>query len=280
MYSDEAQVFAWLSARFLCAQRPRIYGAPAAFLEAKNYEGCEARCPGAELCRYHGYRPKVFQEGEGFVVRYVQCARFGERRREAGPTGFPVPPRYSRCLFASFETNGDKLLLAARNLASGCAARGFSMLLLGPSGSGKTHLACAMAAEAASRGASVLFVTLADYFEALKSNISGLSDAERAMRCAGFAIIDDAGALRCTEWCSQKFFSAIDSRYRAGLPTAVTSDAADAAAFAECAGPRGAMILSRLCDKASSRWINLKGAPDRRRELPQQQKLLESGNEA
>lgn len=257
-----AEAFAWVRSRFPRAAPQDLSGSAMSYLEARAAAVCAKSCTGAENCRFKGYRPALCEEDGTYVVRWSAC-RAARRHTEQpkAPPLCPVPPVYASRSFANFSTSGSPGYAVLLSAAKSCAARRQNLILLGPGATGKTHLAAAYARILEQAGGSVVFFTGMEYFERLRASFHGGPEVEALTRSADLAVFDDMCASRLSEWCSAKFFEAIDFRYRRRLPFVVTSGVMTTAAFAVAAGPSGRKCADRFADKAAGACISLAQAP-------------------
>ncbi len=173
-----------------------------------------------------------------------------------------------RFTFDTFEPEGQGLspdrqknLCLAYERARTFAARPEGWLVLrGGYGSGKTHLAAAIANRTVEDGRVVLFVTVPDLLDHLRSAFSPLSDQSyderfEAVRTAPLLILDDLGTEHGTPWALEKLFQLLNYRYMAQLPTVITTNQE-----LEELDPR---LRSRLADMDLVRIITIL-APDYR----------------
>ena len=103
------------------------------------------------------------------------------------------------------------------------------LLLLGPYGCGKTHLVAAIANACLARGAVVLFSTVPDLLDHLRSTFAPTSEVVydellSLMRGAELLVLDDLGTQNPTPWANEKLFQLLNYRYHQRLPTVITSN--------------------------------------------------------
>ena len=121
-----------------------------------------------------------------------------------------------------------------------------SLMLIGNAGLGKTHAALAIAGLVLEQGHDVIYVSSPDFFgkiEASRFDPSG--DADTLLRTASTAdllILDDLGTEFVTPYFITTFYSLLNNRLGAGLPTIVTTNIAD-----------GSLLEKRYTEKISSR---------------------------
>ena len=121
-----------------------------------------------------------------------------------------------------------------------------SLMLFGNAGLGKTHAALAIAGLVLEQGHDVIYVSSPDFFgkiEASRFDPSG--DADTLLRTASTAdllILDDLGTEFVTPYFITVFYSLLNNRLGAGLPTIITTNITD-----------GALLEKRYTEKISSR---------------------------
>ena len=121
-----------------------------------------------------------------------------------------------------------------------------SLMLIGNAGLGKTHAALAIAGLVLEQGHDVIYVSSPDFFgkiEASRFDPSG--DADTLLRTASTAdllILDDLGTEFVTPYFITVFYSLLNNRLGAKLPTIVTTNITD-----------GALLEKRYTEKISSR---------------------------
>ncbi|WP_243001187.1 ATP-binding protein [Faecalibacterium sp. OF04-11AC] len=119
-------------------------------------------------------------------------------------------------------------------------------MLVGNAGLGKTHAALAIAGIVLDKGYDVIYVSSPDFFgkmEASRFDPSG--DADTLLRTAATAdllILDDLGTEFVTPYFITTFYSLLNNRLGAGLPTIVTTNITD-----------GSLLEKRYTEKISSR---------------------------
>lgn len=131
------------------------------------------------------------------------------------------------------------------------------LVLSGVPGCGKTHLAAAIANRVIERGHPVLFLSVADFLDKLRSSYT--EDAETSyeslteqLRTAPLAVLDDLDSYSETPWAREKFAQLVSYRFHAALPTVFT-----------CAGLNDQIderLAARLSDPALSQQFVLEAA--------------------
>ncbi|MBX3061894.1 MAG: ATP-binding protein [Anaerolineae bacterium] len=134
------------------------------------------------------------------------------------------------------------------------------LLLKGSYGTGKTHLAASIANYRIDNGEPVLFVTVPDLLDHLRSTYGPSSeiaydDMFDQVREAPMLILDDLGAESPTAWALEKLYQIFGYRHVKRLPTVITTNA-DPEVF-------DARIRSRLLDQSLTQISEL-NVPDRR----------------
>lgn len=120
-----------------------------------------------------------------------------------------------------------RAFLTAYNYAEQ-GAKGW-LLLKGSYGSGKTHLAAAVGNARIQSAELVLFITVPDLLDHLRSTYSPQSDVgydalfER-VRNASLLILDDLGVENPSPWAQEKLFQLLNHRYTHRLSTVITTN--------------------------------------------------------
>lgn len=101
------------------------------------------------------------------------------------------------------------------------------LVLAGAAGSGKTHLAAAIGNYRQDRGDEVVFMTVSDLLDDLRTTFNPGAASTFDQRFAkiknvGLLILDDLGAGGQSEWAREKLFQLIDYRYVTRKPTVFT----------------------------------------------------------
>ena len=140
-----------------------------------------------------------------------------------------------------------QLLAGLKNYAEDFSpAENESLMLVGNAGLGKTHAALAIAGIVLDKGYDVIYVSSPDFFgkmEASRFDPSG--DADTLLLTAATAdllILDDLGTEFVTPYFITTFYSLLNNRLGAGLPTIVTTNITD-----------GSLLEKRYTEKISSR---------------------------
>ena len=121
-----------------------------------------------------------------------------------------------------------------------------SLMLIGNAGLGKTHAALAIAGIVLSKDYDVIYVACPDFFNKIEAaRYDANSDAETLLQTATNAdllILDDLGTEFVTPYFITTFYSLLNNRLGAKLPTIITTNITD-----------GSLLEKRYTEKISSR---------------------------
>ena len=121
-----------------------------------------------------------------------------------------------------------------------------SLMLIGNAGLGKTHAALAIAGIVLSKDYDVIYVSCPDFFNKIgAARYDTNSDAETLLQTATNAdllILDDLGTEFVTPYFITTFYSLLNNRLGAKLPTIITTNITD-----------GSLLEKRYTEKISSR---------------------------
>lgn len=147
-----------------------------------------------------------------------------------------VGERYADCGFSTFDVGNDKdtrKRIAAKSAVMQYAkeieqnrASGRNLILLGPVGTGKDHLAAAVVRTVVGRGFSVAFVRGSVLAQEMKAAITG-EPLDPKYGSRDFLLISDIeprGNDATTEFFHASLLDLLDERYRAKLPTIITTN--------------------------------------------------------
>lgn len=103
------------------------------------------------------------------------------------------------------------------------------LLLEGTYGCGKTHLAAAIGNQRLQKGELVMFVTVPDLLDHLRSAYAPSAEAPydetfERIRNAPMLILDDLGAESPSQWAKEKLFQLLNHRHSHRLPTIITTN--------------------------------------------------------
>ncbi len=231
-------------------------------------------CP---ICNGFGYVRRDLRVGDPHFGKYDPC----ECRRSKTSSRLQKKA-YSYCnmavlqgmTFDNFIRHGrpgipqsqSQSIESAFDLVKACAddiqTLQRSLILSGGVGSGKTHLAAALTNSLIDKGVPVLFFTVPDLLDLLRSLFNGGQHQDQsfeqtfeAVKTAPVLVLDDYGSEKNSEWVSEKMYQLINFRYMTRLPTIVTINVS-----LDTIDDR---IRSRLLDSETALEINI-DAPDYR----------------
>ena len=103
------------------------------------------------------------------------------------------------------------------------------LLLTGTYGCGKTHLAASIANSLLAGGKSVIFQTVPDLLDHLRSTFGPTSEISydeffEQVQNTPILILDDFGAHSSSQWANEKLFQILNHRYNTELPTVITTN--------------------------------------------------------
>lgn len=103
------------------------------------------------------------------------------------------------------------------------------LLIYGVPGNGKTYATCCIANDLIERGIPVICVGINAILQRIQETYNswgreGENNVIKSFQNADLLIIDDLGVEQKTEWAISKIYNIIDSRYRNGLPTIITTN--------------------------------------------------------
>lgn len=176
-----------------------------------------------------------------------------------------IPPRFQGKTLDSFHAENDEQRTAAEVCGRYVAdfkenlQAGRCLVLCGTVGTGKTHLACGILYALASKGARVLYITVAELLRTLRSSWGTRakeSEAEILDRLCklDLLVLDEVGCQYGSEAEKVQLFDVINSRYNAIKPTIVLSNL-DGVGMAAYLGERA---VDRLCENGG-RMLVLQG---------------------
>ncbi len=142
---------------------------------------------------------------------------------------------YANMRFESFQLEPSLAPEHRRNLETVVRAaysyaqdqRGNWLILGGSFGGGKTHLAAAIANLWRDVGRDVVFITVPDLLDYLRTAFepntkTTLDQRFQIIRNVQYLVLDDMGTENATSWAREKLFQILDYRYVRRLPTVIT----------------------------------------------------------
>lgn len=190
---------------------------------------------------------------------------FQARVKEMRRVGFPEAEMQD-WTFEHDDGESSQIMRVARNYVENfdkMLKDGKGLLLFGTVGNGKTFAAACIANALIDKG----FPCMMTNFARIANTVQGMFDGRQAYYDSfnkyALLVLDDLATERKTEYMQEIVFNVIDSRYRAGLPTIVTSNLT-ADAIKNPADIAYQRIFSRLLEMCVP--IEVKGE-DRRRKM-------------
>ncbi len=128
-------------------------------------------------------------------------------------------------LSADHRRNLENVYAVAQNYTQD--QRGHWLIIGGSVGGGKTHLAAAVANAWKDVGREVVFVSVPDLLDYLRTAFepntrTSLDQRFQIVRNVPFLVLDDLGTENATPWAREKLFQILDFRYLRRLPTVIT----------------------------------------------------------
>jgi DNA replication protein DnaC len=196
----------------------------------------QTSCP---LCKGSGFLHPRLPSGATDFARVVPCqcqAELLKKERQSSLERFSNLASLSHMTFETFDTRRVSLTAEQRdnlekafNLARNFAREPDGWLVFqGMNGCGKTHLAAAIGNYQLKQGKPVLFLSVADLLDHLRSTFSPESSVSydelfERVRNTPLLILDDLGEHSATPWAREKLYQIVNHRYNAKLPTVITT---------------------------------------------------------
>lgn len=236
--------------------------------DANADESLCALCGRESLCGGLGYVRADLPVGHPQFGQLFRCPNYRtdpERREKLRKLG--NLDAYKDKTFAAFDTENipnltpkqrDSLREALHYAHAYADAPNGWILFEGSYGTGKTHLAAAIGNALLDQDERVIFVTVPDLLDYLRSAYAphaeaGYDETFDRLRDARVLILDDLGVENPSEWAGEKLFQLLNHRYVLRLPTVVTTNV-DLESI-------DARLASRLADNRMVQHVEIK-APD------------------
>lgn len=239
--------------------------------------GGESRCEGLGVVRYD------VPVGDPRFGKLFRCPHFPveqDTERQERLRRLSNLDAYAEKTFDNFtvdlptlkpseRTSLEMALSASRQFAE--APAGW-LILEGSYGCGKTHLAAAVGNERLRHGDAVLFVTVPDLLDHLRSTYGPSSEVSYdetfdRIRNSPFLVLDDLGAENSSSWAQEKLFQLLNHRHSHHLVTVITTNI-----DLDRLDPR---VRSRMLDNNLVKTCKIT-APDYRTYRPNQHNQLSS----
>ena len=192
--------------------------------KCKTAKQCRVTFAGREMvvpCICHCKAEAIKQEEE-----QRQQRAFFERVQRYRRMGFPESDM-ENWTFANDDRKNQKMSDAMQNYVKHFdefRAKGKGLLLFGNVGTGKTFYSACIVNALIDKGYPCMITN----FARLVNTISGMYDGKQqyidGLNRFDLLVIDDLAAERDTEYMNEIVYNIIDSRYRAGLPTIITTN--------------------------------------------------------
>jgi DNA replication protein DnaC len=210
------------------------------------------------VCNDTGWK-NVTVEGEKRVTR---CDCFLTKRGPRLLQQARIPARYESCNLASFRTEGDPSLAAARmvieNFVREYPLSHTGLMFVGSIGAGKTHLAVAAIRELITKkGVPCLFC---EYRELLKQIQDSYNNDSQTTELGVLGpifetdviVLDELGAVKPSQWVWDTVSFILNTRYNDNRTTIITTNLLDEAALGLPGRPKG-MREDSLGDRIGER---------------------------
>ena len=142
--------------------------------------------------------------------------------------------KFKRCTFETWDHSrgSEKVFKICSKYAENFKSAkedNLGLMLYGEPGNGKTHAVSCIANYLMLRGIPTICVSINKMLERIKETYSsygkeGEETVLKSLSNADLLIIDDLGTEQKNEWSSAKIYNIMDSRYRNGLPTIITTN--------------------------------------------------------
>lgn len=149
-----------------------------------------------------------------------------ERIEKMRKMGFPASEMH-KWTFAADDRANEKATTVALNYTEKfniMLERGKGLLLYGSVGTGKTFYAACIVNALIDRGHPCLMTNFARLVNTISGMYEGKQEYIDGLNKFDLLVIDDLAAERDTEYMNEIVQNIIDSRYRAGLPTIITTN--------------------------------------------------------
>ncbi len=192
-------------------------------------------------------------------LKVTRCECFHAGREQRLLAGAAIPARYQDATFENFYLTGPREPLALAHIWARRFAEAYPVdgergaILIGDIGTGKTHLAIAILKRLVNKGFAGRFCDCATLLQDVRGSYDPQSQ-ENEIRLLSplFAIpvliVDDLGSTRPSAWLMDTVATVLDTRYRRGLTTLITTNYP-----LEAAKPGAPVLEERLGERVVSR---------------------------
>lgn len=149
--------------------------------------------------------------------------------------------------YGNIRTHMKQLLIGLREYALDFSpSESESLIFIGNAGLGKTHVALSIAGIALQKDYDVIYISSSDLFRNLEaehfSSLDGSDTLLRTVSTADLLILDDLGTEFVSPYLITSFYTLLNNRLGANLPTIITTNITD-----------GSLLEKRYTEKISSR---------------------------
>ena len=234
-------------------------------LPMPSWDSGEIVCP---TCRGAGFLRRNVPFGHPDFGKAIECRcrkiqrKARERKQLVELSQVETLQRFEVASFENYDVTQPGVIPAYHAAFKfSFHARGW-LVLTGPNGCGKTHLAVSIVKERLALDERVLFQTVPDLLDYLRSAFNPHAEEIydqlfARLREVELLVLDDLGAEQSTLWANEKLFQLLNHRYNAMLPTVITSNRL----YLEGIDER---IKSRLFDRALVNMVVMDEAEDYR----------------
>lgn len=151
---------------------------------------------------------------------------FRQRVKENRRVAFPES-EMAKWTFENADGSNEKIMNAMKKYVDNFEdfrKQGKGLLLFGTVGTGKTFAAACVANALIDKGYPVLMTNFARIANTVGGMFEGKQEYYDSLNRYPLLVLDDLSAERKTEYMQEIVFNVIDSRYRAGLPTIITTN--------------------------------------------------------
>ncbi len=224
--------------------------------------------PKCLLCRDAGFTRMDVPYGHPMFAKRIPCAcklveiKGKQQKKLVEHSGMMNLSSFKDASFETFNLSVPDVKRAHKAASQFAACPMGWLVLTGPYGCGKTLLAATIAKARLDAGDTVIFQTVPDLLDYLRSAFApgtqqSYEERFTQMKEADVLILDDYKAENETTWAAEKMFQLLNYRYNGSLPTVITTNDIHLTSVE----PR---VASRLGDEELVTVIKMVGARDYR----------------